>query len=122
MGIKEKTETLSQIECKLDKLTELFIKVLNNNAGVYEINFVVSCIESNQFAIFVNGAISSPVIILYGSGAGTQSNVGQGILTLNSGDIISIVNNSSPAAVTLQQLAGGTQVNVNASIIIKRLS
>jgi len=33
-----------------------------------------------------------------------------------------LVNHSSDAAVTLQTLAGGTQTNVNASIVIKRLA
>jgi hypothetical protein len=33
-----------------------------------------------------------------------------------------LVNHTSAAAVTLQTLAGGTQTNVNASIVIKKLN
>lgn len=91
------------------------------NAGTYKISFSVSGVEPNQFAIFVNGAASSDVSV-YGSGAGTQQNGGQAILVLGAGDVITIRNHSSAAAVTLQTLAGGTQTNVNASVIIERLA
>ena len=38
------------------------------------------------------------------------------------GDILTVRNHSSASAVTLQTLAGGTQINSNASILIQRLS
>ncbi len=38
------------------------------------------------------------------------------------GDIVTLRNHGSAAAVTLQTLAGGTRFNVNASILIKKLS
>ncbi len=89
------------------------------NSGTYEIEFSVSGVEPNQFAVFLNGVpVSSSV---YGSGAGTQQNNGQVILALNAGDLVTVCNHSSAAAVTLQTLAGGTQTNVNASIVIRRL-
>ncbi len=91
------------------------------NAGTYAVIFSVSGVEPNQFAIFVNGAPSSPVTI-YGSGAGTQENTGMGILVLSGGDILTLRNHSSAAAVTLQTLAGGTQTNVNASVTLLRIS
>jgi hypothetical protein len=79
----------------------------------------VSGVEPSQFGLFVNG---SPVAgTIYGSGAGTQQDSGQAILTLGAGDAIRLVNHSSAAAVTLQTLAGGTQTNVNASVVIKKL-
>jgi hypothetical protein len=80
----------------------------------------VSGVEPSQFAIFINGAPSSPVTI-YGSGAGTQQNTGFGTLVLGAGDIITLRNHSSAAAVTLQTLAGGTQINANAAIAVERL-
>ena len=86
------------------------------NAGVYGISFVVAGVEPNQFALFINGAPATSSV--YGSGAGTQPNAGQTILTLAAGDVIMLVNHSSAAAVTLQTLAGGTQTNVNASTLI----
>ncbi|MGE1126042.1 BclA C-terminal domain-containing protein, partial [Bacillus wiedmannii] len=89
------------------------------NAGDYKISFSVSGVEPNQFALFLNGA---PVTnSIYGSGAGTQQNNGQTILTLAAGDILTLNNHTSAAAITLQTMAGGTQTNVNASIIIEKL-
>ncbi len=43
------------------------------------------------------------------------------ILTLGAGDVITLRNHSSASAVTLQTLAGGTQQNVNASILIEKI-
>jgi hypothetical protein len=57
----------------------------------------------------------------YGSGAGTQQDNGQAIVTLTATDVLSLRNHSSAAAVALQTLAGGTQTNVNASILINQL-
>lgn len=90
------------------------------NAGVYAVTFSVSGVEPNQFAIFVNGAPATDTV--YGSGAGTQQNTGQAILTLSTGDVITLVNHTSTAGVTLQTLAGGAVVNVNASVLIQRLA
>ena len=46
----------------------------------------------------------------------------QTILALAAGDIITLNNHTSAAAVTLQTLAGGTQTNINASIVIEKLN
>jgi hypothetical protein len=90
------------------------------NPGNYEVTFSVSGVEPNQFALFLNG---SPVTgTVYGSGAGTQQNNGQAIIAVTAGDVLTLRNHSSAAAVTLQTLDGGTQTNVNASVIIKKLS
>lgn len=89
-------------------------------AGTYAITFSVSGVEPSQFTLFVNGAPSTSTT--YGSGAGTQQNNGQAILTLGAGDIITLVNHTSAAAVTLQTLAGGTAINVNASVLIEKLA
>lgn len=90
------------------------------NAGVYEFTFYVEANEPNQFTIFQNGA---PVTnSTYGTGAGTQPNYGQTIIVVGAGDTFSLVNHTSSAGVSLQTLAGGTQTNVNASIIITKLA
>ena len=91
-----------------------------SNPGKYEVAFSVSGVESNQFALFLNGALVMGAV--YGSGAGTQQNNGQAIIALAAGDVLTLRNHSSSAAVTLQTLAGGTQTNVNASVVIKKLS
>lgn len=94
--------------------------IVFGSAGDYEIHFHVSSVEPNQFAIFQNGAPVAGAV--YGSGAGTQQNAGMVIISAGAGDVITLRNNSSAAAVTLQTLAGGTQFNVNASIMIRRLN
>jgi hypothetical protein len=89
------------------------------NAGIYEVTFSVSGTEPNQFALFLNG---NPVPgTIYGSGAGTQQNNGQAIFTIGAGDILTLRNHSSAAAVGLATPIGGTQASVNASIVIKKL-
>lgn len=90
-----------------------------SNGGDYEIAFSVSGVEPNQFALFVNGAPFSGAT--YASGSGTQQNNGVAIVSLAAGDVVTVRNHTSAAAVTLQTLAGGTQTNVNASILIRKL-
>ncbi len=90
------------------------------SAGNYSIEFIVAGVEPNQFTLFQNGA---PVVgSTYGSGAGTQPSPGLVIITAATGDVLTLKNHTSSAAVTLQTLAGGTVVNTNASILIKKIS
>jgi len=89
------------------------------SAGIYKVTFSLSGVEPNQMALFVNGVVSPGTV--YGSGAGTQPNTGQTIVTLAAGDELTLRNHSSASAVTLQTLAGGTQDNVNASLAIEKL-
>lgn len=89
-------------------------------AGFYEITFSVSAVMQNQFTIFVNDTEVPETI--YGSGAGEQQNDGQVILELAAGDVITLRNHTSQTGdVNLENDAGGTQTNVSASIIIKKL-
>jgi hypothetical protein len=88
--------------------------------GIYKVTFSISAVEPNQFTAFLNG-----VAILgatYGSGAGTQQNNGQVIVVVLANDVLTIRNHTSAAAVGLQALAGGTEANVNASVIIEKLN
>jgi hypothetical protein len=48
--------------------------------------------------------------------------VGTTIVALLADDLVELRNHTSAAAVTLQTLAGGTEVNVNPSMTFKRLS
>ena len=95
-------------------------QIVVTNPGDYEVTFSVSGVEPNQFALFINGAPVAGTV--YGSGAGTQQNTGQAIIAIAAGDVLTLRNHSSAAAVTLQTLAGGTQINVNASVSIKMLN
>jgi len=89
-------------------------------AGRYDVRFMVASVEPSQFTLFVNGV---PVPgSTYGSGAGTQQNSGQVLVELVAGDVVTLRNHTSAAAVGLQTLAGGTQVNVNASIMITQVA
>ena len=90
------------------------------NAGVYEITFSLSGVEPNQMGLFVNGVLLPGSV--YGSGAGTQLNTGQTIVNLAAGSVVTLRNHTSAAAVGLQTLAGGTQANANASVVIKQLA
>lgn len=90
------------------------------SAGTYMTTFSVSGVEPNQFTLYLNGLPLAGTT--YGSGAGTQQNTGQCIFTAPSGSALTLRNHSSAAAVTLQTLAGGTQVNVNASLLIARVN
>jgi hypothetical protein len=95
--------------------------IVVTNAGVYAVLFSVSGTEPNQFTIWVNG-VSQPST-RYGSGAGSQQNDGLSILTLPAGAVITIVNDdSSSPSVDLSTPIGGTGANVNASVLIVRLS
>ncbi|HEY1537801.1 MAG TPA: hypothetical protein VGF63_00280 [Solirubrobacteraceae bacterium] len=89
------------------------------NAGIYKFTFTVSGVEPSQMAMLLNGVKIAGSV--YGSGAGTQLNAGQAIATVAAGDVLTLRNHSSAAAVTLQTLAGGTQANTNASMIIERV-
>lgn len=89
------------------------------NAGDYKVTFSTSGVEPSQFSLFRNG-VPVPGTV-YGSGAGTQQNLGQVIVTLGAGDVLTVRNHTSSAAVTLQTLAGGTQTSVNASVAIEKL-
>jgi len=90
------------------------------SAGNYAIWFYVAGVEPSQFTVFQNGAPVPGAV--YGSGAGTQPSPGMVIITAAAGDVITIRNHTSTAAVTLQTLAGGTQINTNASVLIQKLS
>ncbi len=89
-------------------------------AGTYAVTFSVSGTEPNQMAIFVNG---NPVPgSIYGSGAGTQLTSGQAILIVGAGEVLTIRNHTSAAAVGLASVVGGTQANANASVLIEKLA
>jgi hypothetical protein len=91
------------------------------NEGVYKVTFSVSGAEPNQFGLFINGVVVAESV--YGSGAGTQQNTGQAILSIGANDVITLVNHTSAAAVTLAASPpiGGTAPTVNASILFQKL-
>jgi hypothetical protein len=90
-----------------------------STTGTYRVEFSASGTEVDQFALMVNGvAVPGGT---YGSGAGTQQNDGRAILSLTAGDVLTLRNHTSPSAVTLATVIGGTQANVNASMLVEQL-
>lgn len=89
-------------------------------AGIYQLSFIATTVEPSQFSVNLNGSFINGS--RYGSGAGTQQNSGQLIFTAAAGDVITIRNDASAAAVSLQTLAGGSAINTNASVMIVKLA
>jgi hypothetical protein len=91
------------------------------SAGTYSINFSVTGTPANQFALFLNGTVVPQS--LYGAAGGNSQNDGQVILALAAGDVLTLVNHTSHASsVSLDNSAGGTQTNVDASLLIEKLA
>ncbi|WP_068648190.1 class I SAM-dependent methyltransferase [Paenibacillus antarcticus] len=105
-------EHVSSEEALIRKLHEMTVGTTCNG-----INCII--INSNIREVVKESNITGTI---YGSGAGTQLNMGQALMYLAAGDVLTLRNHSSSAAVTLQTLAGGTHTNVNASVILKLLS
>jgi hypothetical protein len=82
------------------------------NAGIYEISFLVTVNFSNQFTIYVN---NSPTSLSFFSGSAGVSNVGHGLVTLNAGDVITLVNTNGNTVSLINH-----PTSVNAYILIKR--
>src|SRR5207247_2858648 len=71
--------------------------IVNTNSGTYKVVFTVSTVEPSQFTLCLNGAPLSGAT--FGSGAGTQQNTGELIVTLTAGDVLTLRNHSSAGAV-----------------------
>jgi hypothetical protein len=89
------------------------------HAGYYKVEFSVSGVEPNQFALTLNGAVVSGST--YESGAGTQLNNGTVTLHLAVDDTLTLRNHSSASAITLSTSLAGTANNVNASLSIEQV-
>jgi len=89
-----------------------------DEGGTYKIEYVVSAIEPNQLALYVNGAQASAPT---GVDSGSVQNAGQVILSLLPGDIVTLRNHTSNVAFTLGPTTGGALNAVNASIVVERV-
>ena len=93
-------------------------------AGVYEVFYQVSVTEPGQLAIWLNGAPVAAVTDRSRAGRATgTSQISNDVLirTTVPGELLTIVNDASPAALTITPIAGGTDP-VSATLLIKRLS
>jgi hypothetical protein len=95
--------------------------VVVTSSGTYAVHFSVTGTQQNQFALFLNG---TPVPqSLYGTGGGESHNDGQVILDLMAGDVLTLRNHTSNAnSVDLDNGAGGSQTNVDASLLIEKFA
>jgi hypothetical protein len=91
-----------------------------DSSGDYKVTFALAGVEPNQFALFVNG-VEAPGSV-YGHATGTSETNGQLIVTLVAGDVLTVRNHTSVAAVLLSPFAGGTALNVTASLLIEKLN
>lgn len=79
---------------------------LINLSGVYEVNFQGSFDEPGQLALFIGvGALARTRV---GRATGTSQIAGSFHVQLTLGAVVSIVNDASPAALTVTPLPGGT--------------
>jgi hypothetical protein len=88
--------------------------------GTYLVKFSVTGTQAGQFTLMDNGVAVAGTT--YGTGAGLQQDGGEAIVALTAGDALTLRNHTSSTTVTLETLAGGSQVNVNASVVIQELA
>ncbi|GAB6086029.1 hypothetical protein JCM11672_13010 [Alkaliphilus crotonatoxidans] len=93
--------------------------IIIGTAGDYSVWFYAAGIEPNQFTLFLNGVAVAGAT--YGVEAGTQPNPGWVIITASAGDILTVRNHTSETPVILQTFTGGTEANINASILIQKI-
>ena len=86
--------------------------------GIYLVTFQVSVTESGQLALSQNGVALGQSVV--GRATGTSQIVGTSMVTASAGDTLQVINSSSPAALTITPLAGGTNP-VSAHLTILRL-
>jgi hypothetical protein len=95
-------------------------QMIIESSGIYAIWFLVAGQEPNQFTLFQNETAVPGSI--YGSGDTVQTNPGMVIIAAEAGDVLSLRNHTSSASVNLQTMSGGLQANINASIMIFKIS
>jgi hypothetical protein len=88
------------------------------NSGTYFVQFNVSTITVAQVALVRNGVVMPEAIFQLRSG--NQTILGQAMLELLPGDVLSL-RNTGTAVVTLQTINSGTQIPANASLTIEML-
>jgi hypothetical protein len=107
-------------------MTSIFIHVPGTSGltvladGMFQIFFNVLTLGPNQFAITVNGLPNAGTVFAVGSGM--SQNNGQTILALSAGDVLTLRNHSSTTTATLPNMLAGSQLNVNASLLITKIA
>ena len=68
-------------------------------SGTYIYDFDVLVAEAGSLGLTVNGSLAANTT--FGRATGTTQIVGHGLITLNAGDVVNLINSNSPAALTL---------------------
>jgi hypothetical protein len=88
--------------------------------GTYKVTFVISANSANQISVFINGVAAAGGT--YGAADGSDQTSGQTILTVSPGDVLTVRNHTSLGTVVLADHSGGTNLTVDASVLIERLA
>jgi hypothetical protein len=87
--------------------------------GTYLVQFQASIAEPGELALMINGVIDSNTAV--GRATGTDQIIGQSLITTTvPNTTLQVVNDGSPANLTLTPIAGGTQ-SVSAHVLIIRI-
>ena len=89
-------------------------------AGTYEVQYTATVAEARQIALYLNGAVVAGTI--YGQATGTAVTTGVAIITAAAGDLLTLRNHLSAAALTLVTPSGGTASNTTNSLLIKKIA
>jgi hypothetical protein len=89
-------------------------------AGTFRVAISIMGTLRNQVGVTINGVAVAGAV--YGSDDNSQQNTGVAIISVAAGQVMTIRNQSTTTAITLDNTAGGTAINVDASILIERLA
>jgi len=91
--------------------------------GTYLVEFTVLVPSAAQFSLLLGGSALIFPQSVYGSSVpdGVSTIFGQAIITLNANEGVSLLNTSN-GSITLPTNVGGSEVTINASLIIQRLN
>jgi hypothetical protein len=88
------------------------IEVLNS--GVYWESKTIDTLEPNSFALYVNGVLSPGT--WFGANS-TAQDIGQALVSLNAGDLLQVINQSSQGGtVNLSPLGSGANPTVGQTV------
>ena len=93
-------------------------QIMFENGGTYRVEFVASVNEAGQLVLTVDGNAAVPSV--YGRATTGTQIVGQALITVSGGNVLTLRNNSSHA-LTFTPNAGGTDPSVSASIVIEQV-
>lgn len=89
------------------------------NAGIYSVQYTVTVAEARQIALYLDGAVVPSTI--YGQATGTAVTTGIAIITAAAGQLLTLRNHLSAAALTLVTPSGGTAENTTNSLVITKI-